>query len=129
LKGDEEMKKFKYSFALVAFCLGLVGCGNNANVPDGNGNANTNTNDSMNDNGTNGTNSGATGNMYTRDMAEERALATINGRVDNYTERFDEDEPHHLFEIVNDDNERYSVRVHRETGEVMDYRRMTEYND
>lgn len=123
------MKKFKYCFALVALCLGLVGCGNNTNTPDdnGNGNANGNTNDSMTNDGT-GTN-GNTGNMYNRDMAEESALGTIDGRVDNYTERFDDDEPHHLFEIVNDDDERYEVRVHRETGEVIDHRRMTDDND
>lgn len=127
------MKKFKYYLALVALCLGLVGCGNNANVPDdnNNGNANGNTNDSMTDNGTNGgntgnTGNGNTGNMYTRDMAEESALGIIDGRVDNYTERFDDDEPHHLFEIVNDNDERYEVRVHRDTGEVIDHRRMTD---
>jgi hypothetical protein len=129
LKGDEEMKKFKYYLALVALCLGLVGCGNNANVPydNNNGNANGNTNDSMTDNGTNGnTGNGNTGNMYTRDMAEESALGIIDGRVANYTERFDDDEPHHLFEIVNDNDERYEVRVHRDTGEVIDHRRMTD---
>ena len=137
LKGDEEMKKFKYYLALVALCLGLVGCGNNANVPDdnSNGNANGNTNDSMTDNGNTGngntgnTGNGNTGNMYTRDMAEESALGIIDGRVDNYTERFDDDEPHHLFEIVNDNDERYEVRVNRDTGEVIDHRRMTDNNN
>ena len=54
----------------------------------------------------------------TRDVAEKTALTEVDGKVANYEERFDDDEPHHLFDIVKDD-QHYEVKIHRDTGEVI----------
>lgn len=56
--------------------------------------------------------------LVTRKVAEETALTKVDGDVSNYTEKFDDDEPHHLFDIVKD-GKHYEVKVHRETGKII----------
>lgn len=56
--------------------------------------------------------------QVSRDTAQETALEEVDGEVVDYTENFDDDEPHHLFTIANG-NTHYEVKVHRDTGEVI----------
>lgn len=58
--------------------------------------------------------------MVDRDTAEKTALEQIDGEVVDYKERFDDKEPHHLFDIVKD-GKHYEVKVHRETGDIISH--------